>query len=53
MRKNQKVVRCEDKYIANNDDILNFINVKIKSFEEIISKTIIICLLYTSPSPRD
>ena len=32
MRKNQKVVRCEDKYIANNDDILNFINGKIKSF---------------------
>ena len=46
MRKNQKVVRCEDKYIANNDDILNFINGKIKGFEEIISKTIIIIQRY-------
>ncbi len=46
MRKNQKVVRYEDKYIANNDDITHFINGKIKNFEDIISKTIIITQRY-------
>jgi endopeptidase La len=46
MGKNQKVVRCEDKYIANNDDILHFINGKVKNFEDIISKTIIITQRY-------
>ena len=45
MRKNQKVVRCEDKYIANNEDILQFINGKIEKFEEMITKTIIIAQL--------
>ena len=46
MRKNQKVVRCEDKYIANNEDILQFINGKIEKFEEMITKTIIIAQRY-------
>jgi len=46
MKKNQKVVRHEDKYIANNDDIVNFIQGKVSNFEDIISKTIIITQRY-------
>ena len=46
MRKNQKVVRYEGKYIANNDDIIHFIDCKARMFNEIISKTIIITQRY-------
>ena len=46
MKNNQKVVMHENKYIANNDDITNFIQGKISNFEEIISKTIIITQRY-------
>ena len=46
MKNNQKVIKYEDKYIVNNDDLINFINGKIKNFETIISKTIIITQRY-------
>ena len=46
MKNNQKVIKYEDKYIVNNEDLINFINGKIKNFETIISKTIIITQRY-------
>jgi len=46
MRRNQKLSKRDDRHIGSNDDVMNFISNKVRYFQEVISRTIIMAQRY-------